>query len=718
MAARQSRGQPRRAPPDTDAMHAPTTAAPRAPPPPAPAAGRLRAFFAAVYPCRFALVSVALNAVALLLVPQIAECLRALAESAADPGVAALRWATVYLAALCWAGTAWYWSRQLLSFRTPAEHAGRATFRLVQTYLPRLIGAATLAVLALGLWGAARGYGAVDDGGFAAALDRQALLAAALSAGFYGLVHFRRPLFRLGPAASVRRVRELPRVTLLALALTVVVNLLLLLAFWTAPVASGMRLGTITILLIAAAGWCTTGSAAVLLDSRYGVPVIPIALVLVALFSLWNDNHALRDSGRAPPAAPTLDAYADAWLGARAAELAGPRPYPVLVVATAGGGIRAAYWTGSLLAALEDRYGAAFSDHTFAISGVSGGSLGAATYVALLDPDPALAARLRCADGARRSLRACAATVLGQDFLAPVVGAMLFPDLVQRFWPRPVLGWDRGRALEASWERAWSANGLPNLMAQPFYGLWSGDAATLHRPLLLLNSTLVESGERVIVTPVRLPQPDTFAGALQLTTLTPVNPPLSAAAHLSARFTYVSPAASIHDGAGQLVGHLVDGGYFENSGADTAAGVVSALRAAAARRTPAVTLDICVLLIINEPGERAATVHKLPAASRWLTELLAPPTALLEAREARGWEAESAVRLLVPGRYGVLPLGLAKSSIKLPLGWTLSDLAREEIDRQLAVALAAPTRPRAIRALDELLGHDAAPAAAPGRVAD
>jgi hypothetical protein len=693
-------------------MNAPTTAASGTPRRPAPAVGRLRAFFAAVYPCRFALLSVALNAVALLLVPQIAECLRALAESAAAPASAALRWMMLHLAALCWAGTAWYWTRQLLNFRTPAEHAETATFRLVQTYLPRLIGAAALAVLALGLRRAARGYGAVADGGFAAALDRQALLAAALSAGFYLLVHFRRPLFRLGPAVTVRRVRELPRTTLIALALTVAVNLLLLLAFWIAPVATGWRLGTVTILLIAAAGWCTTGSAAVLLDSRFGVPVIPIALVLVVLFSLWNDNHALRDSGVAAPPAPTLDAYADAWLEARAPALAGPQPYPVLVVATAGGGIRAAYWTGSLLAALQDRYGAAFSDHIFAISGVSGGSLGAATYVALLDPDPAVGARLRCADGAGRSLRACAAAVLGQDFLAPVVGAMLFPDLVQRFWPRPVLGWDRGRALEASWERAWTARGLPDLMAQPFYGLWSGGAAAVHRPLLFLNSTLVESGERVIVTPLRLPRPDAFSGALELTTLTAVNPPLSAAAHLSARFTYVSPAASIHDGAGQLVGHLVDGGYFENSGADTAAGIVNALHAAAERRAPAATLDIRVILITNEPGERAATVHKLPAAGRWLTELLAPPTALLEAREARGWEAESAVRLLVPGRNGVLPLGLAKSSIKLPLGWTLSDLARDEIDRQLAVALAAPTRPRAIRELDALLGGEAVAAGA------
>ncbi len=334
---------------------------------------------------------------------------------------------------------------------------------------------------------------------------------------------------------------------------------------------------------------------------------------------------------------------------------------------------------------------------------MSGGSLGAATYAALLESDAALGARLPCRDELGRSLRACAAAVLSQDVLAPVVGSMLFPDLVQRFWPAPVLGWDRGRVLERSWEDAWSEHGLPALMTQPFYT--PPTDAPLHHPLLFLNSTLVESGERVIVSPVRLPRPDEFSGALEPRSLTPVNPPLSSAAHLSARFTYVSPAASIYDGAGHLVGHLVDGGYFENSRADTAGGVVNALRAAAARRRPAATLDIRVILITNEPGERATTVHKLPAANHWLTELLAPPTALLEAREARGWEAESAVRPLVPEPDGVLPLGLAKTRIKLPLGWTLSDLAQHEIDRQLAVALTEATRPPAIRELDALLGY-------------
>jgi len=465
------------------------------------------------------------------------------------------------------------------------------------------------------------------------------------------------------------------------------------------------ELGAIPILLIAASAWCAFGSMAVYVDGRYGVPVLPLAVVAFLVFSFWNDNHALRGTGTVSPPPMTLEAYAGAWLDARREQLTGPGRYPVLIVASAGGGIRAAYWTGSLLAALQDRYGVAFSDHTFAISGVSGGSLGAATYVALLDQSLASGHNPRCQDDPAATLRVCAQAVLSQDFLAPVVGSMLFPDLLQRFWPWSVPAFDRGRVLEMAWERAWTAQGLPNALEQRFYGLWADPDRGVHRPLLFLNSTYVESGERVIVSPVQLPSGTAFFGALALRTLTPADLPLSAAAHLSARFTYVSPAATLYDGDGHLVGHLVDGGYFENSGADTAAGLVNALRAAARKRSAAAAFDIHVLLISNEPGEKLGMPPPRPLPERWVTEVRAPVAALLNARDARGWEAESTVERSV-GADATLSMGLLATRIDLPLGWTLSDAAQCEIDRQLANALSDSARSPAIVKLDNLLMGD------------
>ena len=61
---------------------------------------------------------------------------------------------------------------------------------------------------------------------------------------------------------------------------------------------------------------------------------------------------------------------------------------PMLVIATAGGGIRAAFWTATVLeqleADLQKKNDAPLQNLIFAISGVSGGSVGAMNYVAAL----------------------------------------------------------------------------------------------------------------------------------------------------------------------------------------------------------------------------------------------------------------------------------------------------------------------------------------------
>ena len=82
-----------------------------------------------------------------------------------------------------------------------------------------------------------------------------------------------------------------------------------------------------------------------------------------------------------------------------------------------------------VLGALEDQAragGMSFADHLFAISSVSGGSLGAAAFDAALvtGSDGAVSPRIK--------------TMLGTDLLAPAIAALLYPDLFQRFLPCPI----------------------------------------------------------------------------------------------------------------------------------------------------------------------------------------------------------------------------------------------------------------------------------------
>lgn len=115
-------------------------------------------------------------------------------------------------------------------------------------------------------------------------------------------------------------------------------------------------------------------------------------------------------------------------------------PYPVFIVAAAGGGAYAAYYTAMFLARLQDRC-PNFAQHTFAISGVSGGSLGATVFAALAKQMAKNGDYIECnfnvppKDGPfEEKVR----EIFSADLLSPVLAAALFPDLLQRVLPFPV----------------------------------------------------------------------------------------------------------------------------------------------------------------------------------------------------------------------------------------------------------------------------------------
>ena len=161
---------------------------------------------------------------------------------------------------------------------------------------------------------------------------------------------------------------------------------------------------------------------------------------------------------------PDLRAQLDDWLSRHAAKLKDPKArVPLYVVNAEGGGIRAAYWTVTVLGEIQNQH-PAFAEHLFSLSGVSGGSLGSAVFVALL-------AQQR--EDKMLDVKKTAQAILSEDFLSPVVASMLYPDLVQRFLPIPIARFDRAATLEQSWERAWRMHVPARArMSEPFDRLW------------------------------------------------------------------------------------------------------------------------------------------------------------------------------------------------------------------------------------------------------
>jgi hypothetical protein len=272
-------------------------------------------------------------------------------------------------------------------------------------------------------------------------------------------------------------------------------------------------------------------------------------------------------SSMSPDQRPKVAVAARAWYKqAQAAYSNANRdaPVPMLIVATAGGGIRAAYWTATVLERLEDDFEkqGGVRPYLFAISGVSGGSVGAMAFEAALarrDENKCKASK----EGDKRCPRAT--DFLKEDFLAPALASLVFQDAPSSFLPDLGQG-DRGTALERSFEHA-----SDNLLARPFlsfFRLAKPDGAPDEgqppwwRPILLLNATHEETGNRIITGHVLIER-NVFVDSLDALNVLQGDVRASTAAHNSARFTYVSPAGDLR----HRNGSVIDGGYFENFGA-------------------------------------------------------------------------------------------------------------------------------------------------------
>jgi len=249
----------------------------------------------------------------------------------------------------------------------------------------------------------------------------------------------------------------------------------------------------------------------------------------------------------------------------------------LLVVAAAGGGIQAAAWTAKVLAELKTKFDnekpGPFQNSLRAVSGVSGGSVGLMYYLACQ------------ASGSPAMVAAGAAA---KSSLSEVVRALAYDDLFRAFFPffTKDIYRDRGNALMEAWLKNGSHTGggdYKNALKSATLRQWGTAVAEGKLPAVILNSTIVEKGQRLAFSTVPLHTSLGFEGFCEFTTLYPqYDIPLSTAARLSASFTFVSPGArpAVPEREKELRKifsapvpandsdnlHLVDGGYLDNTG--------------------------------------------------------------------------------------------------------------------------------------------------------
>jgi hypothetical protein len=287
------------------------------------------------------------------------------------------------------------------------------------------------------------------------------------------------------------------------------------------------------------------------------------------------------------------------------------RPVRPVIVAVAGGASRAAIWAASVLAAVDQEVGGP-NTAVFAVSSVSGGSLGAAAYMAVLSR---LSPAARCGGNAAETLRGLTNDRLGGDALGPTLAGALLGDIprallspiaapIRWWWGIAPRGGDRAEALERAFEHLWdediekfAAKLLPNVklpsFADSFLSLFydKGGAIQPGMPVWIANGTTLQTGARMVTVPFDSVRPEAdkplvwlaaydarwpFHPAFDALGILDADVPISTAINNSARFPYLEPSGELSRATSEPrqlrddALELLDGGYFENEGLLTA----------------------------------------------------------------------------------------------------------------------------------------------------
>lgn len=643
--------------------------------------------------------------------------------AAVEGGQSPYELARILVASLVLSGCVWYSARIVLRFDVVRSPSGFAHANMLfRAWTPRVLAFAITAIVALGFVNA-RG-----------APNTRALCAMAVAGSgaiVFAATWLRRSLCRrfrddvASVEAEMYPIGRWPAATRAFSIASIVVFAFVNACAWMFPRLTGAAaglLGPLSTLMLLAALFIVATTPLVLWSRRWQVPVFVLLLTWATCWQIAGaiDNHEIGVVAGTPSV--EIETAFGQWLRTTSCK----RAY---FVSAEGGGIRAAAWTALALARINRRLlssGERLSDCLVAASGVSGGSLGLAAFVAgqrVLD-----ARRLRRLAANPSHCETTAATrpdgselecrlvyMLTRDFMSPTLAAMFTSDQLQRLLPHMELP-DRGGALEDGFSRAFAdafnvqpddAMGNPFAPQFPFSRLYPPAPSNIPHPwvpVLVLNTTEVRTGARVLQSGLDLSKDSkAFPAAAMLDQwLHGVQTTLVGAVHNSARFTYISPAGSLPKTGGK-VRQLVDGGYFENSGATTLLDLLRLFHRSNA--SSGWTGQIVAIHISNDPdlvvdqtmpdcqatepardaGVSSGSIRE-PCEHAY-GEIVPPLLALFNTRESR---AEYARRMLeysmdeTAGKHSPLyvHLGIRHVAYPLPLGWRIGNLAVCELIRQ------------------------------------
>ncbi len=417
-------------------------------------------------------------------------------------------------------------------------------------------------------------------------------------------------------------------------------------------------------------------------------------LALLALLTIGHDQRYYADasetvaSKKSPPLTTVMsvEKHFREWIQKRKDRTQGdgdPRnPYPVFIISAEGGGIYAAAAASMFLAKLQDDC-PRFAQHVFAISGVSGGAIGATIFKSLSELSPAPsdpeASQAGCPLlNTNRPMTQAVTKIMEQDHFSPVVLSII-PEFLGGIIPK-FLGGHIGRAeaLEGSFED----NDAAERLKAPFLAASPNDSST---PRLVLNATWAETGYRVAFAPFTMGSSQGKDGTLYsfADSIMPGENAvtLMQAAVVSARFPGILPPFTVKTPVTAEMPddhwwNFVDGGYANSSGAATALALFNALEPESCR----VNVDLKVILLTS--SNPPPNFQNLKGSE--FRDTMTPVEAIMRVRDLLGKQAVTRASdhfnpsvLCQPPQFKpewqFEEIKLEDQEYSLALGWKISD---------------------------------------------
>ncbi len=461
-----------------------------------------------------------------------------------------------------------------------------------------------------------------------------------------------------------------------------------------------------------------------------------VSLAGIATIGESNDVPIIASARSTPEGGITVDDVFDRWVERNATEPSTGKAIPLVLIASSGGGIRAAAWSSYVLDCLfvgsldidTCRPGPGGPGQIAAMSGVSGGSLGLAAWAAsVTDPE-----------GIEES-EDWVKERLGDDFLSSAMAWMLLVDT-----PRSFVGFgpdlrDRAEIMALGWERSWDPNGT-SLLSQGMFEVWDRHPSL---PLMIFNGTSVNDpcrfngsvlsatahtrGDTCTSLSVFEGRKDSVGDTATLAATKDLADFLcpdqdiktSTAVLMSARFPVITPSARIGGslsecGESLVDAYVVDGGYSEGSGAGTLTELYQRLESDIDEYNQ--TNDTCIVPFLIQIDNGYENPGTAPVGTAPI-ELLVPIRTLLasqfgriaNAREQAAIEFDRPLEIAgspvtirrafgipVTSRYARVTTR-AHPGVQAPLGWTLSGASFDDLKSQLTIDENA-------RELDEIQG--------------